>query len=77
MNETKQIMHNVARMLNESLPGLGFVLLIFQFNKIGYSNYISNTNREDIIRSLREAADRLEQKDDDNDIKRLKNDIDN
>lgn len=39
-----------------------FVLLVFDFDKPGLGNYISNADRQGIISSLREMADRLEKK---------------
>lgn len=39
---------------------MGFALLVFDFNNPGISNYISNADRQDMIKSLRETADRLE-----------------
>ena len=39
----------------------GFVLLVFEFGAPGVSNYISNAARSDMIKALRELADRLEQ----------------
>lgn len=41
-------------------PKVGFCMLIFGFGAPGISNYISNAERGDMIKALREAADRLE-----------------
>jgi len=42
-------------------PDRGFTLLIFETNKSPTKgNYISNCEREDMIKGLRETADRLE-----------------
>ena len=35
-----------------------------KFNEPGQSNYISNADRKDMIKSLRETADRLDNKED-------------
>ena len=43
----------------EIFPGLGFMLIVFEFNKPGISNYISNAERTDMVKALRETADRL------------------
>jgi len=43
----------------EAFPGLGFALIVFEFHKPGISNYISNAERADMIKALRETADRL------------------
>lgn len=39
---------------------IGFVLISFNFDNPGTGNYISNCHRDDVIASLRETADRLE-----------------
>lgn len=43
---------------------IGFALLLFEFNNPDIGNYISNANRKDMIKSLRETADRLEKNQD-------------
>lgn len=50
--------------LKEISPDLGFALIVFKFNEPGIGNYISNGKREDMITALREAAERLENKED-------------
>jgi hypothetical protein len=32
----------------------GFVLLLFEFNKTGRANYISNADRDDVVKMLKE-----------------------
>jgi hypothetical protein len=41
---------------------IGFALLVFEFGNDQSGNYISNVNREDMIKVLRETADRLEKR---------------
>ena len=41
--------------------GAGFAVLGFEFGSGGWSTYVSNARREDMIRALREMADHLEQ----------------
>jgi len=54
-------MQEMAKKVKSMLPkDFGFTILVFPFNEPGVSNYISNANRVDMIKSLREAADRLE-----------------
>lgn len=43
---------------------VGFALLVFEFHKPGIGNYISNAKRADMVKALRETADRLEKKQD-------------
>jgi hypothetical protein len=58
---TEQQLAGIARCLEEAMPGMGFALLVFEFNAPGVSNYVSNAERADMIQALRETADRLEQ----------------
>lgn len=54
-----------GHVLKESLPKeLGFALLVFPLGGPGISNYVSNGTREDMIKALRETADRLEKNQD-------------
>lgn len=56
-----QAMRDVADKIKISLPdGVGFALLVYEHNAVGMSNYISNSQRPDMIKALRECADRLE-----------------
>lgn len=43
---------------------MGFALIVFDFDNPGIGNYISNAERSDMIKSLRETADRLERNQD-------------
>lgn len=43
-------------MMQAVFPGLGFCLLVFEFNKPGISNYISNVERESMIEALKESV---------------------
>lgn len=51
----------VAGVINTALPpGYGFALLAFSFGEGGYLTHVSNANRADLVRVLREAADKIE-----------------
>lgn len=52
-------MKRVAKMLKKELPGLGFALITFEFDKPGMRNYVSNAQRNDMITALYEVAERL------------------
>lgn len=54
----------VGRMIKNQIPGLGFALLIFEFNKPGQCNYLSNADRSDMITAMFETATRLKNKED-------------
>lgn len=58
-------MRYLGKQLKESLPDkYGYCLLVFPFYNSGMANYVSTANRADMIKCLREAADRLERKQD-------------
>ena len=55
----------LAEVLDQALPNaygehMGFALLIFRFDGPGPADYVSNAERVDMIKALRETADRLE-----------------
>lgn len=55
----------LASVIDETLPHaygvrMGFCLLIFHFGGPGQADYVCNCDRADMIKALREAADRLE-----------------
>jgi hypothetical protein len=39
---------------------IGFFLCVFKFNEAGAADYISNGQREDMIKALKETVERLE-----------------
>jgi hypothetical protein len=51
-------MNEIAKWLdaaiNESGVKCGFALLVFDFGADGFMNYISNANRDDMIRAMEE-----------------------
>lgn len=50
-----QQMRDIASLIKKKLNGLGFALLVFEFHKPGMTNYISNAQREDMIKALEET----------------------
>ena len=66
------MIEDIMRLLAAGINGVlkdngmpkGFALIVFDFHEPGVGNYISNASREDMIKSLRETADRLEKKQD-------------
>jgi hypothetical protein len=59
-------MRDLARHIDRTMHDaggrrMGFALLVFDFASPSLSHYISNTVRRDMIATLRDAADRLEQ----------------
>jgi hypothetical protein len=66
--EMESFMQFLARNIDHDTRQLygkkGFVLLLFEFGEPAIANYVSNANRQDIIKTLRETADRLEKSED-------------
>jgi hypothetical protein len=51
----------IAGLIGPQCPaGWGFALLFFEFNGGKESSWISNANRADMVKMLREMADKLE-----------------
>lgn len=58
---SNELMKEMGIAIEDSIPrGFGYALLVFPFRVPGITNYISNAKRADMIKELREAADRLE-----------------
>lgn len=58
-------MKKMAKKVGAMLPEeFGYVILVFPFHDVGTANYISNAQRPDMIKALREAANRLDKKED-------------
>lgn len=64
MNEeeiVKRRMQSIARKVAEELPdNFGFVVLAFKFNEKGEMIYVSNANREDVVKSMKEFIEKTE-----------------
>lgn len=58
---TNRVGMSVKRVLP---PESGFVCLFWDFTKQGVGQYVSNARREDMVKFLRETADRLERMED-------------
>lgn len=62
---TNHVMRAIAGAIDEALPdGFIFALLIFPDSNPQIANYISNGNRADLIKALKEGAERLEREED-------------
>jgi hypothetical protein len=59
---TRETMQNLGRFLDEALPqGWGFFLMVFPFNDApGRMNYVSNSNREDVLKLMKEFITKTE-----------------
>lgn len=57
----KRRMQSIARKVDEELPdNFGFVVLAFKFNEKGEMIYVSNANREDVVKSMKEFIEKTE-----------------
>ena len=59
--ELKVLFKRVAQAIEYELPKKTLFVLL-AFNEPGVGQYVSNARREDIVKALRETADRLENK---------------
>lgn len=57
-------MRALGTLIQKQIPKLGFCLIVYPFNEKGMANYISNSEREDMIIFLEETLERLKQKKD-------------
>lgn len=61
---TADLMQELAKMVEDRLKGIkpemGFCILVYPFGEASIGNYVSNSEREDMITALRETAGRLE-----------------
>lgn len=60
----RSLAEKIDAALHEQFGKIGFALLVFEFHKPGIGNYISNVKRADMVKALRETANRLEKKQD-------------
>lgn len=61
LNASGVKMRSLADMIEKEIPGLAFVILVAEFGgDHGLTNYISNGDRSDCIKWLRDTADRIE-----------------
>lgn len=61
LHEIEQQARNVGRLIGNSLPeGVGFCLMMFTFGEGGWSTFLSNAEPEDMIKGIRELADKRE-----------------
>lgn len=59
--EVRRQMQTLAQFFDDALPdGYGFALLVFDLGDGGFMNYISNAERDDMKRALRELVDKME-----------------
>lgn len=63
---TADLMQVVAQNMTKTFRpfNMGFTLIVFPFGNPGISNYVSDANRDDMIKALRKTADRLEKNQD-------------
>ncbi|MEE9374518.1 MAG: hypothetical protein V3V00_15795 [Saprospiraceae bacterium] len=62
--ELQKIAKNIEKELITSGSKMGFALVVFDFDNLGKTDYISNANRKDMIQALFETAYRLKNNED-------------
>jgi hypothetical protein len=61
LEEAERKMQGIAGTVQKMVPqGWGFAVLCFSFGENGFMNYVSNAERQDMIKALRECADQIE-----------------
>ena len=61
LEEAERKMQSIARVVGNMVPtGWGFAVLCFSFGENGFINWVSNAQRADMVKALRELADKLE-----------------
>ena len=58
-NITNEYLRRIAENIDRQCQGLGFALILFEHNKKSLCRYISNSKRKDMIKALRESADKI------------------
>ena len=58
----KVVMQRVAEAIEKALEedNMGFALLVFDFGPGGRMNFISNANRRDMVKAMKELIENLE-----------------
>ncbi len=60
--EVKAKLQDIGKMIKNELPeDFGFVLLSFHFNTEGQLMYVSNANRDDVIKAMEEFIEKTKQ----------------
>jgi hypothetical protein len=63
--ELRHLTNLICNMMADAIPpNCGFAVLFWPCGQNGISQYGSNCRREDMVKALREAADRLESRTD-------------
>ncbi len=61
LSKTEESCYSLAGVIGEAIPdGTGYMLMLFDFGDDGKIAYMSNANREDMVKILRQYADYLE-----------------
>ncbi|MBS3927765.1 MAG: hypothetical protein KGZ65_04155 [Sphingomonadales bacterium] len=61
LEEAEVKCRRIGTLIGKDMPaGWGFTLILTSFGDNGYSTYLSNCQRPDMIKALREMADKLE-----------------
>lgn len=65
LESAEVVARDIGRKLTDAMPpGWGFALVLFTFGEGGFLTYMSNAQRADMVKALRECADKIETGDD-------------
>lgn len=59
LQKEQEQMRILAKNISRQIPRMGFALFVFEFDKPGISNYISNADRDSMIKALEETLERF------------------
>jgi hypothetical protein len=60
--QTKEKMHNLGRMVKAQLPeGVGYALFVWKHGEAGAANYVSDSQRPDVIEAVKGFVKRNEE----------------
>lgn len=54
----RRVGRKLDKVIKETSPNIGFILMMFEFGEDGFLTYISNANREDMTEVLKEWIER-------------------
>ena len=61
IRELEEHCRHIGHAIGSTLPqGIGFALMVFDIGPGGFLTWMSSANRQDMVKLLREQADRLE-----------------
>lgn len=60
LKETEFVLQQIGALIEDCFPNTGFTLLLFPFEAPTIGSYISNVDRSDVVKVLKETVKRFE-----------------